>query len=112
VTDRPSSRAGTGGVDLVVHEGVLREKNYWQAIAGHYECETARLRRNLVAAVRIAGEAAEEWDKAPGGMRAGKILLALAGHRPGYRADTDDIHASLAGLDAVAMTAGDLGMEE
>jgi hypothetical protein len=50
----------------------------------------------LAAAVQIAGEAAEEWDKAPEGMRAGKILLALAGHRPRYRPDTDAIHATLA----------------
>jgi hypothetical protein len=50
----------------------------------------------LAAAVQIAGEAAEEWDKAPEGMRAGKILLALAGHRPRYRPDTDAIHAALA----------------
>jgi len=49
----------------------------------------------LEAAIKIANEAAEEWDKAPEGMRAGKILLALAGHRPGYRADIDAIHAAL-----------------
>lgn len=32
MTDR-ASRAGLGGIDLVVHEGVLREKRYWQALA-------------------------------------------------------------------------------
>lgn len=51
----------------------------------------------LASAVKIASEAAEEWDKAPEGMRAGKILLALAGHRRGYRPDTDRIHRVLAG---------------
>lgn len=46
----------------------------------------------LRSAVTVANEAAEEWDKAPAGMRAGKILLALAGHRHRYRPDTDAIH--------------------
>lgn len=107
-----TSRTDTAGVALVVHEGVLREKRYWQTIAGHYECEAVRLRQNLLSAIRIAGEAAEEWDKAPSGMRAGKILLALAGHVPGYRRDTDEIHASMAGNGAAWMTAADLGLEE
>jgi hypothetical protein len=57
--------------------------------------EARRLRTLLISAVKIANEAAEEWDKAPSGMRAGKILLALAGHRKGYRPDTDAIHAAL-----------------
>lgn len=57
--------------------------------------EARRMRELLVSAVKIADEAAEEWDKAPAGMRAGKILLALAGHRKGYRPDTDAIHAAL-----------------
>lgn len=51
----------------------------------------------LASAVKLAGEAAEEWDNAPSGMRAGKILLALAGHRPGYRVDADAIQAVLKG---------------
>lgn len=50
----------------------------------------------LKSLVEIAEEAAEEWDKAPSGMRAGKILLALAGHVKGYRQDTDKIHALIA----------------
>jgi len=49
----------------------------------------------LLAAIRVAGEAAEEWDKAPEGMRAGKLLIALSGRAPGYRADIDAIHAAL-----------------
>lgn len=63
-----------------------------------YEANQARiseLEDRLRDAIRIAAEAAEEWDKAPSGMRAGKILLALAGHVPGYRADTDAVHAAL-----------------
>ena len=61
----------------------------------------------LAAAVQVAGEAAEEWDKAPEGMRAGKILLALAGHRPRYRPDTDAIHAVLAARKSLAQGGSD-----
>lgn len=50
----------------------------------------------LKAAVSIAEEARKEWDAAPNGMRAGKLLIALAGHIKGYRADIDAIHAALA----------------
>ncbi len=57
----------------------------------------APVRHALAEAVRIADEAQDEWDKAPSGMRAGKILIALAGHGKGYRADTDAIHSVLAG---------------
>lgn len=46
----------------------------------------------LQRAVEIAEEAREEWDKAPSGMRAGKILIALSGGCPGYRKDIDEIH--------------------
>lgn len=49
----------------------------------------------LERAIKVVNEAAEEWDKAPEGMRAGKILLALAGHRPRYRVDIDEIHDAL-----------------
>ena len=54
----------------------------------------------LKAAIRIADEAREEWDRAPSGMRAGKILIALAGGCPGYRADIDAIHAVLKAAEA------------
>ncbi len=50
----------------------------------------------LKAATVIAEEARKEWDAAPSGMRAGKILIALAGGCPGYRPDTDMIHAIIA----------------
>lgn len=49
----------------------------------------------LERAIRIAGEAQREWDAAPSGMRAGKLLIALAGFAPGYRSDIDEIHAAL-----------------
>lgn len=40
--------------------------------AGH----TKGLFAALEAAIKVAGEAREEWDKAPEGMRAGKLLIA------------------------------------
>jgi hypothetical protein len=49
----------------------------------------------LKAAIRIADEARDEWDEAPSGIRAGKILIALSGGCPGYRADIDQIHEVL-----------------
>lgn len=52
-----------------------------------------RMVQALQDAVKIADIAADEWDKEPrDGMKCGKLLLALAGHIPGYRKDTDDIH--------------------
>ncbi len=50
----------------------------------------------LQAAVKIAHEARVQWDEAPNGMRAGKLLIALSGKCPGYRADIDAIHAAIA----------------
>ena len=52
----------------------------------------------LRSAVKVAEQAEIEWDQAPGGMRAGKILLALCGRVPGYRTDTDAIHNVLGRL--------------
>lgn len=54
------------------------------------------LQAALAHAIKVAEEAREEWDEAPSGMRAGKILIALAGGCPGYRRDIDDIHEALA----------------
>lgn len=54
----------------------------------------------LTMAIQIAEEARVEWDNAPSGMRAGKLLIALSGNLPRYRADIDRIHATLAKLDA------------
>jgi hypothetical protein len=63
--------------------------------AGASPSEVERLRTALSTAIKVAEEAAREWDTAPEGMRAGKLLLALAGHVKGYRADIDSIHAAL-----------------
>ena len=49
----------------------------------------------LQRAVKVADEAADEWDCAPSGMRAGKILIALSGRLRGYRKDIDEIHEAL-----------------
>lgn len=57
--------------------------------------ERDRLLAALKTAVDVAGEAQREWDRAPAGMRAGKILIALSGGCPGYRPDTDEIHTTL-----------------
>lgn len=58
--------------------------------------EVAQLREALTQAIKVAAEAREEWDKAPSGMNAGKLLIALSGDLSGYRADIDTIHAALA----------------
>jgi hypothetical protein len=49
----------------------------------------------LKSAISVADEARDEWDRAPAGMRAGKLLIALSGHLPGYRGDIDAIHAAI-----------------
>jgi hypothetical protein len=49
----------------------------------------------LKAAILVADEARDEWDAAPSGMKAGKLLIALSGHLKGYRPDIDAIHAAI-----------------
>jgi hypothetical protein len=55
--------------------------------------EIATLRAALSGAIMVADEARDEWDRAPSGMKAGQLLIALSGRLPGYRADIDAIHA-------------------
>ena len=57
--------------------------------------DTVSLAAALRSAIAVADEAVTEWDRAPSGARPGKILMALAGRLPGYRKDTDLIHAAL-----------------
>ena len=57
---------------------------------------TDALEKALETAIRVAGEARIEWDTAPNGMRAGKLLIALSDARVKYRADITEIHATLA----------------
>jgi hypothetical protein len=56
------------------------------------EVERDRLRDALDSFVRIADEAATQWDN-DNDARVGKMLLAMAGRVPRYRADIDAIHA-------------------
>lgn len=53
------------------------------------------LREALRSVIKLANEAHREWD-ADNDMRVGKILIALSGSMPRYRADIDAIHAALA----------------
>ena len=67
-----------------------------QAHAAALEASNAGFREALAVAVKVANEAADLWDRAaPMDAKLGKLLLALAGHVPGYRVDTDAIHAAL-----------------
>lgn len=60
----------------------------------------AALAEALRTAIKIAGEARREWDAAPSGMKAGKLLIALSGGCKNYRVDIDHIHAALAAWDS------------
>ncbi len=68
--------------------------------------DTASLAAALTSAIAIAEEAVTEWDRAPSGARPGKILMALAGHLPGYRKDIDLVHAALYHATARNVSAG------
>lgn len=54
----------------------------------------------LLTVEAIAAEAHTAWD-ADNDMRVGKILIALAGRAPRYRADIDRIHAATTALEAL-----------
>lgn len=45
----------------------------------------------------ICAEIFERWDQ---DMRSGKLLLALSGKLPGYRADVDAVRARLASAES------------
>ena len=68
--------------------------------------DTASLAAALTSAIAVADEAVTEWDRAPSGARPGKILMALSGRLPGYRKDTDLIHAALYQATARNVAAG------
>jgi hypothetical protein len=53
------------------------------------------LLKALKTAIRIANEARIEWDRAPGGMKAGKLLISLSDPTLNYRADITEMHAAL-----------------
>lgn len=47
-------------------------------------------------ALSVAEEARREWDEAPSGMYAGKLLIALTDPTLHYRADITGMHAAVA----------------
>lgn len=57
--------------------------------------EVQKLAKALETAVRVAGEARLEWDRAPNGMKAGKLLIALSDPSINYRADITEMHSAL-----------------
>jgi len=63
-----------------------------------------QLAEALRSAIRVADEAREEWDKAPSGMKAGKLLIALSEPSLKYRADITAIHAALSSWEAASHT--------
>ena len=76
---------------------------------GYAQAEITRLKEQIVAerrlaikaletAIDVAGEAREEWDKAPAKMKAGKLLIALSESSFKYRADITAMHTILATL--------------
>lgn len=69
------------------------------------------LLRALKTAVSIADLARKEWDATPDGMRAGKLLIALAGGCPGYRADIDAIHAAIAAAEVELASRNDSAVD-
>lgn len=75
-----------------LYQTAMRQFTSAAARAAALERELAAAKLLLASAVLIAQEASAEWDTAPEGMRSGKLLLALSGYLPGYRADTDAIH--------------------
>lgn len=82
--------------------------NTWKARAEAAEARALALEGALelasdtiTAALEVADQAREEWDMAPSGMRAGKLLIALAGGLKGYRIDIDAIHANRAKIAAL-----------
>ena len=58
------------------------------------EARVKELEEALESAIKVADEATREWDAAPAGMRAGKLLNALSRRALHYRADIDAIHAA------------------
>lgn len=68
-----------------------------EAVNSHasLKARNEELEAALRTAIRVAGEAREEWDKAPSTMRAGKLLIALSDRSLHYRKDITDMHLVL-----------------
>lgn len=52
----------------------------------------------ITAMMEVASQARDEWDAAPAGMKAGKLLIALIDPSLNYRLDISAIHANRAKL--------------
>lgn len=72
-------------------EGIANAELVVRAVNNH-----GALLKALETAIRVADEARIEWDRAPNGMKAGKLLIALSDPSLTYRADITEMHAALA----------------
>jgi hypothetical protein len=86
--------------------GVVWGKAGEKAYTAHLLISAANAHHELIAAletaIKVAGEARDEWDRAPNGMKAGKLLVALAGSpKLNYRADITGMHETLARVRAL-----------
>lgn len=88
-----ASLARDMGIDPYGHNAlsIIAARTDIPALLAHIEGLEAALR----SAIEVADEARDEWDAAPSGTRAGKLLIALSGRLNGYRPDIDAIHAAL-----------------
>lgn len=99
-------RRPTGGAEITVGFRVC-DASPWVNAEDIARCLTAaaQLPAALNAfdtAMTVADQARIEWDEAPKGMKAGKLLIALtdAGFR--YRADISEMHAAITEAKRVA----------
>lgn len=73
---------------------LLRFNNEFEERARVAERKNKKLIVAFHTAMKVASEARKEWDKAPDGMKAGKLLIALIDPRLHYRQDITDMHAA------------------
>lgn len=85
-------------LDIESAEEIFANRRTLAAEARRLAAEMAGVRAALETAVRVADEALQEWDKAPEGMRPGKLLLALCTRRLHYRDDITAMHAARSAL--------------
>jgi hypothetical protein len=76
---------------------MLRFNNEFEDRARQAERSNKALVAALRAAIKVAEEAREEWDKAPAGMKAGKLPIALSDRHLRYREDIAAMHAAIDG---------------
>lgn len=85
--------------------GVVWGKAGEKAYTAHLLVSATNSHHDLIAALetalKVANEAREEWDRAPNGMKAGKLLIALSNAKLKYRADITAMHETLARVRAL-----------